>query len=178
MREFDALRAAAQTGTTFDQYDYKRREQAFTVRALKQPIGEDAPIHRHAATATAEPTLPTEARLADGSLLKPRPILVCGQVIWPAPDATTLTSIWSLILSSSACCTCMVKMQPPIPSGATSRPWVRTIGGGMRDAGRKSPRFFGGWDRDPGGQSEESAATPSVVHADGAMASETRGVKK
>jgi hypothetical protein len=83
MREFDALRAAAQAGTTFDQYDYKRREQAFTVRALKQPIGEDAPIRRHAATATAEPTLPTEARLADGSLLKPRPILVCGQVIWP-----------------------------------------------------------------------------------------------
>jgi hypothetical protein len=83
MREFDALRAAAQAGTTFDQYDYKRREQAFTVRALKQPIGEDAPIRRHAATATGEPTLPTEARLADGSLLRPRPILVCGQVIWP-----------------------------------------------------------------------------------------------
>jgi hypothetical protein len=83
MREFDALRVAAQAGTTFDQYDYKRREQAFTVRALKQPIGEDAPIRRYAASATPEPPLPTEARLADGSLLKPRPILVCGQVIWP-----------------------------------------------------------------------------------------------
>jgi hypothetical protein len=83
MREFDALRAGAHAGTTFDQYDYKRREQAFMVRASKQPIGEDAPIRRYAATATAEPTLPTEARLADGSLLKPRPILVCGQVIWP-----------------------------------------------------------------------------------------------
>jgi hypothetical protein len=83
MREYDALRVAAQAGTTFDQYDYKRREQAFTVRALKQPIGEDAPIRRYAASATPEPPLPTEARLADGSLLKPRPILVCGQVIWP-----------------------------------------------------------------------------------------------
>jgi hypothetical protein len=81
MREFEQLKAAAQAGTTFDQYDYKRREKAFTVRAAKHPIAEDAPIRRY--TAATPSALPTEARLADGTVLKPRPIMVCGQQIWP-----------------------------------------------------------------------------------------------
>jgi hypothetical protein len=81
MREFHALKAAAQAGETFERYDYKRREQALTAHA-KKPIPEDAPIRQYQASAS-EPVLPSEARLADGTPLRPRPIVVCGRRIWP-----------------------------------------------------------------------------------------------
>lgn len=81
MREFIALKGAAQAGETFERYDYKRREQALKARA-KKPIPEDAPIRQYQAAAS-EPVLPSEARLADGTPLRPRPIVVCGRRIWP-----------------------------------------------------------------------------------------------
>jgi hypothetical protein len=81
MREFHALKAAAQAGETVERYEYKRREQALAARS-KKPIPEDAPIRQYQAAAL-EPVLPSEARLADGTPLRPRPIVVCGRRIWP-----------------------------------------------------------------------------------------------